>query len=131
MWRLVTKPRITSHIRDRILPIFQALLCPIYWRNHVYFFMFYVKRTALFGDIHIEKTIQCPTLECVTRTRVLVFMHQLQTSTCSLLPQAVRAIVNLLRCDDHCPEKPSLTWLGFDPVSYFTYLELKSLNEIS
>ena len=38
MWRLVTKPRITSHLRERILAAFQALLNHICKRHHVNFF---------------------------------------------------------------------------------------------
>ena len=62
----------------------------------------------------------------ICHAMVNVFIHQLHTSSCSVIPQAVRAIFNFMYVTC-CPEHLSLIWLGCDPMSHFTYLELKSL----
>ena len=62
-----------------------------------------------------------------------VFMHQLQTSDCSLALQAVKDIFLYIYtswCMSLTAMKTSLTRVGIDPPSYFPYLELKSLNPI-
>ena len=58
-------------------------------------------------------------------------MHKLQTSLLWFprTPSCEAHCYNIL-WSDSLPPKPSLTWLGLDPVSYFTYLELKSRNPL-
>ena len=54
-----------------------------------------------------------------------VFMHRLQTSYCSLAPQAVKDIILYIYtswCMSLAAMKTSLTRVGIDPASYFPYL---------
>ena len=48
-------------------------------------------------------------------------------ASCSLIPQSCGGPLLTSCCVTCCPEKPCLTWLGFDSVLYFTYPELKPL----
>ena len=96
----------------------------------VCFVMFYVGRKALSSDVctYIKDDTMPNTGMCQARVCACTSYNHLPSR--SLVPQAVRPhCYNILRCDS-LGRKPSLTWLGFDPVSYSTYLELKGGNPL-
>ena len=128
MRRLVFKPRITSHIRDRILASFPSIALPymqekpfkfsyvLYWMQGT------VHRSAYIKNNTMPNIGMCHAIECV-----LAPTTDISPLNCSLVPQAVGSLDNILR-NERDNERDSLSsdlvgfLLGFDPVSYFIYL---------
>ena len=123
---LVTKQRITSHIRDRILAAFPNIALP-YMQEKQCLFSYVLCWTQ--GIVHRSAYIKNNTIPniglCHTTGCVLIP----NTDICPLVssyPKLWGSLIVVTSCGvTRYPEKLSLTGMGFDPVSYFICLELK------
>ena len=130
MWRLVTKPRITLHFLRSNSGRFSKHCSAIYVGETMSIFLCFTlnsrhcppiylhkkRYSALHWNVSPYRPVHAPatdqllfprTASCERRSYIYIY-----TSWCMSLAAM----------------KTSLTWVGIDPASYFTYLELKSLN---
>ena len=78
--------------------------------------LFSDQRKALFSDLHIYKNDTMPNI-VMCHAWVCACISYRHLPSCSIVPHAVRLIVITSCGVTRCLEKPSLTWLGFDPLS--------------